>query len=142
MLTSKVFILGTIFFACFSIYALFYSLYQTQLKFHDTSELNLLTQEDNSTTWFQPKVKVVMVIIDGLRFDYLLNYKNIDHKKALNDNKFRLFNKAFFEKPKRFVVLRAKADLPTMTVLRVPCLMTGNVPEIRQRFDGFWCPSC
>ncbi len=135
MLASKAFLLGTIAFAFFSIYALFYSLYMTQLKFHETSSTNLLTQ-DNST-WFQPKVKVVMVIIDALRFDYLLNYENIDHDPALQVNKFERFNKAYFKYPNRFVVFRARADVPTMTVLRVPCLMTGNVPRLGSVLTAF-----
>ncbi len=135
MLTSKAFILGTIAFAFFSIYALFHSLYMAQLKFHDTSDINLLSQ-DNST-WFQPKVKVVMVIIDALRFDYLLNYENIEHDPELEVNKFNKFNKAYFDNPDKFVVIRAKADTPTMTVLRVPCLMTGNVPRLGSVLTAF-----
>jgi len=136
MLTSKAFILTTMAFALFSFYALFYSLFQTQLKFEDTSDLNLLSQE-NSTTWFQPKVRVVMVIIDAFRFDYLLNYKNSDHKKALQVNKLKGFNNKFFQHSERFVVLRALADAPTMTVLRVPCLMTGNVPRLGSVLTAF-----
>jgi len=136
MLASKTFILGTIAFAFFSIYALFYSLYMTQLKFHDTSDINLLTQ-DNSTAWFQPKVKVVMVIIDALRFDYLLNFENIEHDPALKRNKFKKFNQAYFDNPDKFVIFRARADVPTMTVLRVPCLMTGNVPRLGSVLTAF-----
>ncbi len=136
MLTSKAFLLATVAFAFFSFYALFYSLYMTQLKFHDTSEVNPLSQE-NSTSWFEPKVKVVFVVIDALRFDYLLNYQNIDHDKALQQNKLTKFNKAFFKHPKNFVVFRALADAPTMTVLRVPTLMTGNVPRLGSVLTAF-----
>ncbi len=106
----------------------------TQLKFDDTSSLNLL---DNSTQWFQPKVKVVMVIVDGLRFDYLLNYENIDHDPALRVNKLKMFNKMYFRQKENFVILRAKADIPTLTVLRVPCLMTGNVPRLGSVLTAF-----
>ena len=136
MLTSKAFIAATVAFAFFSFYALFYPLYMTQLKFHDTSDLNLLTQ-DNSTRWFEPKVKVAFVIVDGLRFDYLLNNENIDHDPALDNHKLKKFNKAYFKKPERFVVFRALADLPTMTVLRVPCFMTGNVPRLGSVLTAF-----
>ena len=136
MLTSKAFILGTVAFAIFSIYAIFFSLYQTQLKFEDTSDINPLSQ-GNSTSWFQPKVKVAFVIVDGLRFDYLLNYKNIDRDPALQVNKFNKFNQKYFDNPDKFVVLRAFADLPTMTVLRVPTLMTGNVPRLGSVLTAF-----
>jgi len=109
----------------------------TQLKFHDTSDINLLTKDNSTTTWFQPKVKVVFAIIDGFRFDYLLNYENIDHDPALQQNKLNKFNQAYFNNPDKFVVLRAFADLPTMTVLRVPCLMTGNVPRLGSVLTAF-----
>ena len=136
MLISRVLTLTTLSFAFFSLYALFYSLYQTQLKFHDTSDLNILIQ-DNSTEWFKPKVKVVMVIVDALRFDFLLNYKNIDQDPLLKNHKFRSFNQAFYKHPEKFVVVRAKADIPTMTILRVPCLMTGNVPRLGSVLTAF-----
>ena len=127
MLISKALVTGALFFATFSIFAMFYSLFMTQLKFSDSSEYNFLSQ-DNSA-WFQPKVKVVMFIIDALRFDYLLNYENIDYDPRLQDLKLNQFNKKYFEEPDKFVILRAISDTPTATVMRVPSLMTGNVPR-------------
>jgi len=132
---SKAFILAVTLFALFSFYAIFHSLHQSQLKFDDTSDLHPVY--NNNSSWFQPKVKVVMVIVNSLRFDYLLNVKNIDHDKSLNDNKLKKFNQAFHNHPDRFVVFRALADTPTMTTLRVPSLMTGNIPKLGEIFNVF-----
>jgi len=125
MLTSNL-VLGTIFFACFSIFSMFYGIFMTQVKLGDTSHYNFLTKDDSP--WFEPQAKVIFFIVDGLRFDYLLNYENVDHNEKLKENKLKKFNQAFYKNPEQFVVLRARADIPTMTVMRVPCLMTGNVP--------------
>ena len=127
MLKSNALILGTIFFACFAIFSMFYGIFMTQIKLGDTSQYNLLSK-DNSQ-WFKPKVKVLLVIVDALRFDYLLEYENIDHLESLKQNKFKKFNQAYYANPEQFVVLRSKSDAPTFTAMRVPCFMTGNVPE-------------
>ena len=127
MLVSNALILSTIFFTIFGIFAMFYGMFLTQLKLNDSSQYNFITKDD--TPWFQNKTKVVFVVIDALRFDYLLNFENIDHDDRLNVNKFHQFNKAFFEDPEKFVVLRAFSESPTYTAMRAPCLLTGNVPE-------------
>ena len=127
MLKSKALILGTIFFACFGIFAMFYGVFMTQIKLGDTSQYNFLSKD--SSQWFKPKAKVVLVIVDALRFDYLLEHENIDHLEKLKLNKFKKFNQAFYTNPEQFVVFRSKSDVPTFTAMRVPCFMTGNVPE-------------
>jgi len=135
MLASKAFTLIITIFALLSFYAIFHSLYQTQLKFDDTSDLHPI--QNNNASWFKPKVKVVMVFIDSFRFDYLLNFKNIDHDPALKHNKLTRFNMAFHNHPDRFVVFRALADTPTMTTLRIPSLMTGNIPKMGDILNAF-----
>jgi len=127
MLKSNAIILSTIFFAIFGIFSMFYGLFMTQLKLGDTSHFNLLSKDDSP--WFKPKTKVVFMVIDGLRFDYLLDFDNLDHDERLKVNKFNKLNQAFSQDPEKFVVFRTFSDFPTMTVMRVPCLMTGNIPS-------------
>jgi len=108
-----------------------------QIKLPDASHINFLANDDSP--WFERKVKVVMVIIDAMRFDYLLEYENIDHLERLKQNKFKKFNQAYYDDPEKFVVLRARSDSPTFTSMRVPCFMTGNIPEkahIMTNFGG------
>jgi len=69
------------------------------------------------------------MVIDGLRFDYLLDFENMEHDDKLKANKFKKLNQAFYQDPEKFVVMRAYADVPTLTIMRVPCFMTGNIPQ-------------
>jgi len=69
------------------------------------------------------------MVVDGLRFDYLLNYDNLEHDEKLRANKFKQLNQAIFSEPEKFSVFRAHSDFPTLTIMRVPCMMTGNIPQ-------------
>jgi len=127
MIISNSLVLGTIFFAMFGIFSMFYGLFMTQIKLGDSSHFNLLTNDDSA--WFKRKTKVVFMVVDGLRFDYLLDFENMEHDERLKVNKFKKLNQAFYQDPEKFVVFRALADFPTLTIMRVPCLMTGNIPQ-------------
>jgi len=106
---------------------MFYGMFMTQLKFSDTTHENLLTKD--KSPWFERKNKVVMLIIDGLRVDYLLDFENLEHIDKLKANKFKRFNRAYAQDPEKYVAIRSIVDVPTLTILRIPCLMTGNVPR-------------
>jgi len=127
MIISNSLVLGSIFFAMFGIFSMFYGLFMTQIKLDDSSHFNFLTKDDSP--WFKPKTKVIFMVIDGLRFDYLLDFENMEHDERLKVNKFKKLNEAFYQDPEKFVVFRAFADFPTLTIMRVPCLMTGNIPQ-------------
>jgi len=66
-----------------------------------------------------------MLLIDSLRFDYLLESRD---DKQLPQNKFKQFARAYSKSPENFVLMRARADAPTMTVNRIPCIAAGNIP--------------
>ena len=128
MLTSNALILSTIFFAFFAIFSMFYGVFMTQLKLEDTSQYNFLTQDSNSP-WFKPKTKVIMLVVDALRLDYLIKFENDEHNEKLRGNKFKKLNQLFAQEPEKFVLVPAISDVPTFTILRTPCLMTGNIPR-------------
>ena len=127
MKISNTLFLSTVLFALFAIFSMFYGLFMTQIKLGDTSSYNFLSK-DNSP-WFTRKTKVLFMVLDGLRFDYLLNYENIEHDEKLRANKFKQLNQAIFSEPEKFSVFRAHSDFPTLTIMRVPCMMTGNIPQ-------------
>jgi len=102
MLTSNVLTLGTIFFALFGMFAMLYGLFLSQLKLGDYSHYNFLSKQNSP--WFEQKTKVIMLIVDGLRFDYLLEYENIDHNDKLKSLKFHKLNHAIYQDPEKFVV--------------------------------------
>jgi len=121
MLTSNALILSTIFFAFFAVFSMFYGVFMTQLKLEDTSQYNFLTQDSNSP-WFKPKTKVIMLVVDALRLDYLINFENVEHNDKLRANKFKKLNQLFAQEPEKFVLVPAISDVPTFTILRTPCL--------------------
>ncbi len=96
------------------------------IKLSDNSQSNLLDSSNNE--WFERRGKVVMLLVDALRFDYLLNGQDTASNKRFPDNKFKKLNNYIAEHPDNFVVMRARADAPTMTVNRIPCIATGNIP--------------
>jgi len=126
MLKSQLFYGITICFALYSFYITFYGFFLAGTKLSQTSDINLLEQSNNE--WFQPKGKVVMLLFDALRFDYLLNQELTQSNKRLPDHKLKKLNNLMAENPENFVILRAHADAPTMTVNRIPCIATGNIP--------------
>lgn len=96
------------------------------IKLSDSSQSNLL--DTSNSQWFERRGKVVMLLVDALRFDYLLNGQDTVSNKRFPDNKFKKLNNFIAENPENFVVMRARADAPTMTVNRIPCIATGNIP--------------
>ncbi len=95
-------------------------------KLSEESKTNLLDKSE--TQWFERKGKVVMLMIDALRFDFFLNEELTESNKLLPDHKFKKLNNLIAKKPENFVVMRARADAPTITANRIPCIATGNIP--------------
>jgi len=95
-------------------------------KLPESSQTNLLDKSESQ--WFERRGKVVMLLVDALRFDYLLNGESTESNKRLPDHKLKRLNNKIAENPEKFVVIRARADAPTMTVNRIPCIATGNIP--------------
>lgn len=127
MQKSKFFFIITLFFAVCAFYTTFYGFFVAGgAKFSDVSQTNLL--QTNQTQWFTRKGKVVMILLDALRFDYLFPNGDIVGNKQFPQNKLKKLNEAYVKSPENFVIMRARADAPTMTVNRIPCIATGNIP--------------
>ena len=131
MLVSKALYLTTIIFAVFSIYCTFSGYYLTTVKFSQTSQSNLL--QPTSQQWFEPKARVIMLLVDSLRFDYLAQ----DSASKFKQNKFKKFSNLFKTSPNETVLLRAKSEAPTLTIERLPCLLTGNIPPKANIIQAF-----
>jgi len=124
---STVLLLVASIFAVISFYATFYGFFVAGgVRFSDASQTNLL--EKDQSQWFPRKGKVLMILFDSLRFDYLMENGDIAGNKQFPQNKFRQFEQAYQQNPDKFVLMRARADAPTMTVNRIPCIATGNIP--------------
>ncbi len=127
MQKSKIFFIITSFFAVCAFYTTFYGFFVAGgAKFSDVSQTNLI--QPDQTQWFTRKGKVVMILLDALRFDYLFPNGDIVGNKQFPQNKLKKLNEAYVKSPENFVIMRARADAPTMTVNRIPCIAGGNIP--------------
>jgi len=125
MLKSNVLFLTTILFVFLALFTFFHGMFLTTSPLPNVSHINPL---DDSTKWFEPKSKVIMLIYDGLRFDYLFDDPTVPTKESYKFEKSHLFQELLVKSPEKVVVCRAFADTPTLTVQRVPSLSTGGLP--------------
>ena len=127
---SRSIFFGIMLISIFSTYITFSGFFLTTTKIPDTSNRNLM---DNSDTWFQPKTKVIMLIVDALRFDYFYyNESIVGQEQYPYQNKFVKLHEIVKNNPENFVTIRTYSDGPTWTVQRVRCLVTGSIPPFIQ----------
>jgi len=124
MKKSFIFFLATSIFAFFSFCFTFYGYFLAGgAKFSDSSKINFL--DKGETQWFDRKGKLVILIVDSLRYDYL---SSSGQDLAGDRNKFHQLIDASNKSPENFVFVKIRADAPTMTADRIPCIATGNIP--------------
>jgi len=135
MIKSQGLYLATVIFACVSIFSVFYGMFLTTSKLSDNSHNNLLTNDN--TPWFTSKGKIIYILADNLRYDYLLPvgspYSNDNFKK----NKYNKLIDLITTKPENALLFKTFADSPTLTVTRIPCMVTGNIPSKINSFLAF-----
>jgi len=131
MLQARLLFVGTMLIALFSTSITFYGFFLTTVKIPDISTKNLLTNTTDS--WFEPKTKVIMLLVDALRFDYFYyNESIVGQEQYPYQNKFAKVHEITKNNPENFVVIRTYSDAPTWTVQRIRCLATGNIPPFIQ----------
>jgi len=135
MIKSQAFYLATVIFAIVSIFSVFYGMFLTTSKISENSHENLLT-EDNSP-WFERRSKVIFILADNLRFDYLLPVGSPHSNDQFKQNKYFKLIDMLQKDPEHTVLLKTFADSPTLTVTRIPCMVTGNIPSKINSFLAF-----
>ena len=96
---------------------------------------------ENTTNWFEPQAKkVIIVLIDALRFEFLHYNENVTtQNETYCQNKFKELHESMLAETDNYNLFRGYADSPTVTTQRVKCLMTGNIPsfiEVANNFGG------
>jgi len=118
---------------------MFYGLFVTDLHIPDVSSQNLLTKTDAS--WFKPKTKVIILLVDALRYDYFHYDESIVGKEQYPyQNKFAKTHNIFKTNPENSVIIKTYSDSPTWTPLRVRCIGTGNIPPYMQLMQSLRAP--
>lgn len=81
--------------------------------------------------------KAVIIIIDALRYDFVINSPTVDKDEQFYLNKMPVFTKLVKKFPKNAALLQLKADPPTTTLQRLKAITTGSLPafiDISQSF--------
>jgi len=125
MLKSSGFFFLTIIFVLFAVFTIFHGMFLTTSTLANNSGQNPL---NDSPQWFQTKSKVIYLVIDGLRFDYLFKDDLIPEPELYKQERSHLFHEIFVNSPEKLVVCKAYADTPTLTVQRIPSVVTGGLP--------------
>ena len=70
--------------------------------------------------------KAVLVVIDGLRYDFLQHHKNLSASTALPfQNKMKKLHHILKEQPRNGKLYKFEADPPTTTMQRIKGMITG-----------------
>lgn len=124
MFKSQALFLMTIFFVFCTLFTIFHGMFLTTSPLLNNSAVSPL---DNTTQWFEPKGKVIMLVIDGLRYDYIFKDDEIPDEELYKQERSHLFHDLFVNSPENVVVCKAFADTPTLTVQRIPSVVTGSL---------------
>lgn len=83
--------------------------------------------------------KAVIVIIDALRFDFVIPVDEEDKPNPYYHNNFPILHELMVKKPDNGILLKFMSDPPTTTLQRLKGLTTGTLPtfiDAGSNFDG------
>jgi phosphatidylinositol glycan class O len=84
--------------------------------------------EDQQTCWLS-RTKVVLIIIDALKFDFVYFDEKLQDQELLPyQNKLKVINDLLTKEPNRTRLFKFIADPPTTTMQRLKGLTTGSLP--------------
>lgn len=92
---------------------------------HDTS-LSTTTKAPPITHSRKPFKRIIVILIDALRFDFVLNVTNPSNPYYLNQ--FPIIQHLHDTQPRSSLLFQFRADPPTTTMQRVKGIMTGSLP--------------
>lgn len=92
---------------------------------HDTS-LSTTTRTPPITQPRRPFKRTIVILIDALRFDFVLNVSNPSNPHYLNQ--FPIVQHLHDTQPRSSLLFQFRADPPTTTMQRVKGIMTGSLP--------------
>ncbi|KAI8994493.1 hypothetical protein BDB01DRAFT_772999 [Pilobolus umbonatus] len=82
-----------------------------------------------------PFKRTLIVVIDALRFDFLLNIS--DPTEVYYHNKLPIIQELYHTQPQSSLLFQFRADPPTTTMQRIKGLMTGSLPTFIDAGSNF-----
>ncbi|CAL4098624.1 unnamed protein product [Meganyctiphanes norvegica] len=106
----------------------------------DSNEFQLFPNENTDPKcWIKPSFKrVVILIVDALRYDFATYNKSLPSSQALPyQNKMPVFNEMLEDNPRQSRLYPFIADAPTTTMQRLKGLTTGSLPTFIDASNNF-----
>ncbi|KAF9148365.1 mannose-ethanolamine phosphotransferase gpi13 [Linnemannia schmuckeri] len=95
---------------------------------------------DSNKCWYpQQYKKAVVIVIDALRFDFVVPHHDLpdDEREPYYLNKLPVIHRLLEEQPDNTLVYQFVADPPTTTLQRLKALTTGTLPTIIDAGSNF-----
>lgn len=83
------------------------------------------------------KAKVVLIVVDALRYDFTLYDESIENKELAFQNKLPIMNTLLQSFPDTTRLYKFVADPPTTTMQRLHALTTGSLPTFIDANSNF-----
>jgi predicted AlkP superfamily pyrophosphatase or phosphodiesterase len=101
---------------------------------------------DSNQTYDYPHTKVIVILVDAFREDFFeIDDNNLESKMYLdhkNSNylgkKIKLFNELMTKEPNNTIILPFATEIPTVTAVRVRCLLTGALNAYIEVTENFY----
>lgn len=107
----------------------------------ERDRLRLWPRSDFKHSCVGPTRKVLFVIIDALRYDFLAFNTSLDPKDALPyQNRMKQLHSVLEEKPKNTRIMKLIANPPTTTLQRLKGMTTGSLPTFIDAGMNFGAP--
>lgn len=102
------------------------------------NDAHLLEHLNRASMVCQPqKTKVVLVVIDALRYDFTVYDKKLKHRELAFQNKLPVINDLLKRYPEQTRLYKFVADPPTTTMQRLHALTTGSLPTFIDANSNF-----
>lgn len=91
------------------------------IPYHDTLELSRWIE-------YRPYKRVILVLLDAIRFDYVIHDPMVDtnEPRRVYTNQMNNLTRIFQEVGNKGRLFRLKAEIPTTTIARIKSIITGH----------------
>ncbi len=105
MYKTQALLIATVPFTIISIFLLVYGMILTTSKLPNKIEISQFQQDHEP--YFEQKSKVILIVIDSLRFDYMFNETGVKHPENWYKNQYHKFLKLVEKSPENSVALNS-----------------------------------
>lgn len=103
--------------------------------------LSTFETDDETNTCVTTRAKVILIIIDALRFDFVYFNRSLKESQVLPyQNKLTVIDELLNEQPNHSKLLKFVADPPTTTMQRLKGITTGSLPTFVDVGSNFATP--